>query len=82
MDDPQLRTKLETLMLVYPNVTVARALMFLDEANSMIEEARASRKLSPAEFDLLTREPADETTEILDLDASEIRAMREEDFNR
>ncbi len=37
-DDPQLRAKLETLMLVYPDVTVARALHFLDEASAMLRD--------------------------------------------
>ncbi len=42
-DDPQLRAKLETLMLVYPDVTVARALHFLDEADQMISKGQAYR---------------------------------------
>ncbi len=62
MDDPQLRAKLETLMLVYPDVTVARALHFLDEASTMITEAQASR------FDRVTER---EFSRIANLDDTE-----------
>ena len=54
--DPQLRSKLETLMLVYPDVTVKRALGFLDEADEMLQQVAYGGYLSEEDFRKLTEE--------------------------
>ena len=72
--DPQLRAKLETLMLVYPDVTVARALHFLDEAAAMLEagglDYSGEPRVSRASF---TRLAEGELARLANEDTEEIR---------